>query len=226
MRTILPLIIIILTVFGVSSCQQDNVSPIRNVRFDPKLLNPLQIAGQVAGTCNTHSYTSGNQMRDLGTIANNKLVVTFSQNLTHAQRLEALQPYGFVKGIASQSATKTDMLYTLELEDGLNCAQTQQAIVVLSEDKSIRYAGPAFSIDGAHAVGLSNEVMVKTEPGSEAILQQFADNYNATIVGPMGANSYLVQLSKNSKGNAIDFVNALKAEKGIAHAAPDFVIAP
>ena len=86
MRTILPCIITILTVFAFSGCRQDDVSPIRNVRFDPKLLNPLK----VAGGCTNYSYHTGGKLRNLGTIHTGSVVVAFNDNQTDAQLQQTL----------------------------------------------------------------------------------------------------------------------------------------
>jgi hypothetical protein len=221
MKTILPLIITILTAFALAGCHQDNVSPIRNVRFDPKLLNPLKIAGG----CPTYSYFSGAKLTDLGTIHTDQLVVTFDNNLTLNQREEVIKKYGFVTGILSQRASQGGMIFTLGLANGLNCAQTQQAIIELKKDNGVTYAGPSFRMAGDQAVGLSNEVVVKTAAGGEAVLRELAAKYKTKMVGPLGEGTYLLQIDKNSKGNALDISNALKGNKAIAHATPDFILA-
>ncbi|NDK56296.1 hypothetical protein [Pontibacter fetidus] len=221
MKTILPLIITILTAAALGSCNQDNVSPIRNVRFDPKLLNPMKIAGG----CPSYSYFSGSKLTDLGTIHTNQLVVAFDKNLTPTERENVLKKYGFLTGILSQRASQSGLIFTLGLANGLNCAQTQQAIAELNKDKAITYAGPSFKMADNQAVGLSNEVVVKTEAGGEAVLRDLAARYNTKLVGPLGEGTYLLQLDKNSEGNALDISNALKGQKGIAYATPDFILA-
>ncbi|MBB6612101.1 hypothetical protein H7F15_13710 [Pontibacter sp. Tf4] len=222
MKTILPLLIIVLTVLGAAGCRQDNVSPIRNVRFDPKLLNQMK----VAGNCTNYSYRSGQDQRNLGTIHTGQVQVTFRDDVTTTQRDEVLARYGFVTGILSQSATQSGMMYTLGLTGGLNCAQAEQAIRELARDKAIAYAGPAFLVETGQAVGLSNEIMIKADASGAETLKQLAADFNAIVKGPVGADTYMVQLSKQSKGNALEFVNALSNDKGIAHAAPGFVLAP
>ncbi|MEJ8755866.1 hypothetical protein WG947_02560 [Pontibacter sp. H259] len=220
MRTILPCIITILTVFAFSGCRQDDVSPIRNVRFDPKLLNPLK----AAGGCTNYNYYAGSKLRNLGTIHTGSVVVAFDDNLTEAQRDQALTKYGFITGILSQRASQTGLIYTLGLANGLSCAQASQAILELKKDNAIRYAGPVFNVDGSQSIGLSNELLVKTEVGGEAALKAFATQQNAKVIGPLGADTYLMTLDKNSKGNAIELSNALKSIKGIAQATPDFIL--
>jgi hypothetical protein len=221
MRTILPLIIILLTIFATAGCRQDNISPIRNVRFDPKLLNPLK----AAGACNSYGYYTGAKLRNLGTIQTRQLVVSFDDKLTNAQREQVITKYGFVTGIESQRAGQSGMIYTLGLMQGLNCAQTEQAILELKKDNAIKYVGPYFNLDGVQDVGLSNEVMVKADATGEVSLKQFAANYKAKLIGPLGADTYLLQVDKASKGNALDAANALKGQKGILHATPDFILA-
>lgn len=221
MRTILPLIIILLTIIATSGCRQDNISPIRNVRFDPKLLNPLK----AAGACTSYGYYTGAKLRNLGTIQTRQLVVSFDEKLTNAQREQVITKYGFVTGIESQRAGQSGMVYTLGLMQGLNCAQTEQAILELKKDNAIKYVGPYFNLDGAQDIGLSNEVMIKADATGETSLKQFAANYKAKLIGPLGADTYLLQIDKSSKGNALDAANALKGQKGILHAAPDFILA-
>ena len=221
MKTILPWFITILTIFVFASCRQDNVSPIRNVRFDPKLLNPLK----AAGPCTNYSYYTGSKLRNLGTLHASQLVVAFKGNMTDAQREKIISNYGFLTGILSQSASQSGMMYTLGLASGLNCAQVGQAIRELSNDKAIDYAGPYFSLDGNKAIGLSNEIMERTAAGGEATLKDLAANYNAKVIGQLGADTYLLRVDKSSRGNALELSNALKGQKGIAHATPDFILA-
>ena len=221
MKTILPLFITILMAFALAGCHQDNVSPIRNVRFDPKLLNPMKIAGG----CNSYSYFAGTKLKDLGSIHTDQLVVAFDHNLTQSQREEVLKKYGFVTGILSQRASQSGMIFTLGLTNGLNCAQTEQAIIELKKDRAVTYAGPSFRVEGNQSIGLSNEVVVKTEHGGEAALRELAAKYNTKMVGPLGEGTYLLQIDKNSKGNALEISNALKGNKGIAHATPEFILA-
>ena len=221
MRTILPCIITILTVFAFSGCRQDDVSPIRNVRFDPKLLNPLK----AAGGCTNYSYHTGGKLRNLGTIHTSSVVVAFNDNQTDAQLQQTLAKYGFVTGVLSQRVSHTGKVYTLGLINGLSCAQAGQAILELKKDKAIRYAGPVFNLDGNQAVGLSNELMVKTETGGEVALKTFAAAHNAKVVGPLGADTYLLSIDKSADGNAIELSNALKSVRGIAQANPDFILA-
>ena len=221
MKTILPLFIIILTVFGLASCRQENVSPIRNVRFDPKLLNPMK----VADPCKNYSYTAGAELKSLGTINTSQVIVAFDDKLTDAQRGEVISKYGFVTGILNQRASQSGMMFTLNLTDGLNCAQAEQAIRELKKDNAIKYAGPSFIVDGEQAIGLSNEVMVKTDASGVTALKELAANYNAELIGPVGADSYLLRVTKNSKGDALELANSLKGQKGITHATPDFILA-
>src|SRR5687768_2422553 len=103
MKTILPLIIIILTVSGLASCRQDNVSPIRNVRFDPKLLNPMKISDP----CKNYSYSAGTKLKNLGTINTNQVIVAFDEKLTQSQREQVISKYGFITGILNQRASQT-----------------------------------------------------------------------------------------------------------------------
>ncbi|MBC5775064.1 hypothetical protein H8S95_13385 [Pontibacter sp. KCTC 32443] len=208
-------------IFTLAGCRQDNVSPIRNVRFDPKLLNPLK----AAGGCTNYSYFSGAKLRNLGTINTSRVVVAFDENLTQAQREQVITRYGFVAGIHSQRASQTGMMFTLNLMNGLNCAQTEQAIRELAKDKAIKYAGPYFVMDGNQQIGLSNEVMVKTDAGGVPSLKEFAANYHAKLIGPLGADTYLLQVDKYSRGNALELSDLLKEQKGIAHATPDFILA-
>ena len=86
-------------------------------------------------------------------------------------------------------------------------------------------AGPSFRVEGNQAIGLGNEVVVKTENGGEAMLRELAAKYNTKMVGPLGERTYLLQIDKNSKGNALEISNALKGNKGIAHAIPEFILA-
>ncbi|NEM97292.1 hypothetical protein [Pontibacter burrus] len=222
MKTILPLLIIILTVFAGTGCRQENVSPIRNVRFDPKLLNPLKIANN----CTNYSYKAGRSLRHLGTVHTGQVVVAFRDGMTDAQRTEALSKHGFVTGILSQRASQSGMMYTLGLVSGLNCAQAEQAVRELTKDKAIVYAGPMFLVEGGQAVGLSNEVLVRADATGIAVLQQKVKDFNGKISGPLGADTYMVQLNKQAKGNALDFVNVLNQEAGILNASPDFMLAP
>ncbi|WP_162427068.1 hypothetical protein [Pontibacter pudoricolor] len=221
MKTILPLLILIFTVFGLAGCKQDNVSPIRNVRFDPKLLNPMKIADP----CINYSYSAGAELRSLGTINTSQVIVAFNNELTQTQRDQVIGKYGFITGVLSQRAGQSGMMFTLNLTDGLNCAQTEQAIRELKKDNAIKYAGPSFIVDGNQAVGLSNEVMVKADASGIAALKDLAANYNAELIGPLGADSYMLRVTKGSKGNALELTELLKGRKGISHATPDFILA-
>ena len=218
MRKILPSIIIIFTLFASTACRQDNVSPIRNVRFDPKLLNPVMNGS----ACTNYSYYYGEQLRSLGTVHTGQVIVAFTANLTHEQQQQVISNYGFVEGVTGQVANETGMLHSLSLMAGLNCKQVEQAIKELLKDNSIAYVAPYFEADNNELLGLSNELMVTTTDAVQ--LRRLAGACRATIVGELGNNTYLLAVDKNSKGNALETANFLKKQSGIAHAEPDFIV--
>jgi hypothetical protein len=218
MRKILSLIIIIFTLFASASCRQDNVSPIRNVRFDPKLLNPIM----GGSTCTNYNYYYGNQPRSLGTAYIGKVIVVFTPNLTHNQQQQVISNYGFVEGITGQVANESGMLHTLSLMAGLNCKQVEQAMKELAKDNSITYVAPYFLVNDSELIGLSNELMVTTNNVLQ--LKRLASACKATLVNDLGNNTYLLSVDKNSKGNALETANYLKKQNGIEHAEPDFIV--
>lgn len=214
----IPLLLYSLSLLALFSCRQDEGTNIRNVRFDPSLLNQAR-----NGSCETYSYTYQDEKASLGNVYTKQVIVTFADGSTHAQQQELTQKYGFVSGIKSQTPSNSAMLYTLELTDGLNCKQTEQALKVLANDPLVTYAAPYF-VKSDNLLGISNEAIVTVAADGKADLDALLSSYNATIVSPLGDAVYVVKVDKSANGNALDLANYLSGQDGIAHAEPDFIV--
>ncbi|WP_347158159.1 S8 family serine peptidase [Pontibacter chitinilyticus] len=207
-----------------ASCKENNAGPIRNVRFDPDLLNKMQVAGS---SCTTYSYNDRGNTVNLGAVYTGQVLVAFKPNLPAAVQERVLAKYGFVKGVSAPVATSSLQLHAVQLQEGLNCKQVEQALKELAADVQFAYVAPYFitgSQGGEQLQGLSNEVLVTTTEGGLATLNKLAKNYKAEVLQQLRNNTYLVKVDKQSNGNALDMANFLQGQPGIAQAEPDFII--
>lgn len=216
---IIPLFIYTLTILALASCRQEDGSPIRNVRFDPNLLNQAMDGSP----CTSFSYFYQDEETTLGTVYTKQVLVSFTTGSSFDEQKKAVEKYGFVRNLGNQTSTNSAVLYTLELENGLNCKQTEQLMKVLQNDPMVTYAAPYF-LKGKDLLGISNEVIVSVRNGEVATLNKLLKDYNASLVTRLSDDVYVVKVDKNSNGNALDLANYLKGREAISHAEPDFVV--
>lgn len=213
------LLIFVTALFGFSSCRQENGSPVRNVRFDPNLLNQMKDGS----SCASHSYFYEDKEVNLGAVFTKQVLVAFAAGSTYEEQKTAMEKYGFVKGVGYPATFSSGTLFNLSLIDGLSCSQTEQALKVLSKDRLVTYAAPYF-VQQSNLLGVSNETIVTVQEGKKATLDDLLQAYGASVVTSLGENIYVVEVDKSSKGNALELANYLKLQEGIAHAEPNFVV--
>lgn len=225
MKIYIPWLSSLLLIIIFSSCRNDNVAPIRNVRFDPGLLNPMLAAG--GGSCAAHTYYDGNEARSLGTVYGRMALVSFAGNLSEAAATEALSEHAFVEGLGQAVQTNSARLYPVALVAGLNCQQAEGAIAALEKNHAVTYASPFFEADG-QLLGISNEFIVRLEPGrqpAEAVLQRLANTTRTEVVMALTEDTYVLRADKNSQGNALQVANFFHEQPFVIQAEPDFVVA-
>ncbi|MFD3003418.1 hypothetical protein ACFS7Z_23860 [Pontibacter toksunensis] len=217
-RTIIPIFTYLTLLLVFTSCRQDGPAPIRNIKAGPNLLK-----AQAGQAFTNYTYFTNQQQKTLGNVYTKVVLVSFVSGLSAEQEQQTLAQYGFVKNKSGQLATGVTLLHSIELVDGLNCNQVEQALQHLAQDPNISYAAPYFR-DGNSLVGVSNQVIVTMEKGESAALQQLAEQYNAQVLKSLGNDVYLLKVDDSSKGNALAFANYLHGQKGIAQAEPDFIV--
>ncbi len=217
MKRILPWLSSLLLLIPFSSCRESYVSPVRNIRFDPGLLNKMQVAGDA---CNSYSYFDGAQTIQLGTVYTRQVLVIFNPELTAEAQQEALQQLDFVAKLGQDWGA----LQLVELQEGLSCKQVEQAMLLLAADTHIQYVAPLFA-NAAQLLGTSNEVVVTIEQASLPILYQLVKAYKAEVTPTSQEGTYVVRVNKQSKGNALELANFLQTQAGIVLAVPTFILA-
>ncbi len=223
MKILLPLLGSIFALCFLAACDHDSASPIRNVRFDPKLLNQLQDGNYTP--CTNYTYNYGGKAKNLGAVNTRQVLVAFDEKLSVAEQTAVLANYGFVKSLGNATATNSARLYALELVNGLSCSQVEQAIKLLQQNESIRYAAPFFQ-DGSQLLGIGNELIVTLkQSGDLQRLRSIVASAGAAVVMPLDELTYLVRVDKNSKGNALELANLLQIQGEVQSAEPDFVVA-
>jgi len=205
----------LLALLAFSACRQNDGSPIRNVRFDPNLLNQVR----AGSSCATYTYTDGAVQQSLGPVYTKQVLVAFARNLSYQDQQRAVEEYGFLQGLQGQAGGASTILYTLTFVDGLNCQQVEQALVELAKDERFVYVAPYF-LQGNTLLGLSNEVVVKLAANKKDALTPVLEAYGAVLVSALGDNSYLVKVDKNARGNALELANHLQGQRGIVAAVP------
>lgn len=229
MKTHIPWLSSLLLIIIFSSCRNDNATPIRNVRFDPGLLNPLQVAG--GAPCGAYSYYDDGQLKALGSIYSKMILVSFRDGFTYEQAVASAAGYGFVEELGQAVQTNSARLYPVKLLEGLNCKQAEQAIRELQQDANIAYAAPYFQTDDAGAVqllGISNEflVTVNEQQQAEVVVKRLANATKTVIVTSLNDHTFVLRADKNSRGNALEMANFFQEQPAVKHAAPDFVVSP
>ncbi|WP_162055692.1 S8 family serine peptidase [Pontibacter pamirensis] len=217
-RTLIPVLAILTLLLTFTSCRQDGPAPIRNIKAGPNLLK-----AQAGQPFTNYTYFTGQNQKALGNVYTKDVLVSFVGGLTADQEQFTLTQYGFVKNKTEQVATDVALLHRVELVDGLNSNQVEQALQELASDPNISYAAPYFR-DGNSLIGVSNQVIVTLDNGDTEVLQQLAKDYNAEVLKSIGEGIYLLKVDNASKGNALAFANYLHGQKGIAQAEPDFIV--
>ena len=225
MKTPILWISFLLIIFIFSSCRNDNVSPIRNVRFDPGLLNPLKVADD--GPCATYSYQQQSQIRPLGNVYGRKVLVAFRDGYTYEQATAAMAGFGFAEGVGQAIQTKSGELYPVKLTEGLNCKQVGEAIKLLKQHEDVTYAAPYF-LDGSASqlLGVSNEFLVTVNDKAQAqeVLKQLTSATRTEIVASLSEDTFVLRADKNSNGNALDMANFFQGQASVKHAEPNFIV--
>ena len=212
-------IIFILSMAAMLSCRQEDGSPIRNVRFDPNLLSQAK-----DGTpCTSYNYIYQDEKSNLGNVFTKQVVVSFVEGSSFENQKRTAEKYGFVKGIGNRTTSNSAELYTLELSDGLNCKQAEQAMRIIEKDPLVAYVAPYFVRDN-QLLGISNEAIITVSKGGKATLDKLVLDYKATIVSALSDGVYIVKVDKNSNGNALALANYLKNQDIITNAEPDFLV--
>ncbi|MFT2011424.1 hypothetical protein ACMA1I_22315 [Pontibacter sp. 13R65] len=135
MRILLSLIAVVASTLVFPSCKDTTVSPLKHVRFDPELLNRLEIA-------DSSSLVIANPA---GMQLNTKQVqVIFRENTSFAQQQELLNKYGFVQHIGMATPANSSLAHTLDLVDGLDNQQVSKVLHLLEKDPAIVAAKPTF----------------------------------------------------------------------------------
>lgn len=224
MKNTLLLFSTMLAILLLPSCRQESVSPIRNVKFDPNLLNPLQ-AGNTS-SCTNHTYFYGGEARNLGVVYTKQVLVAFNGTLTQAEVSDITMAHGFVAGVGAPVSSNSASLYPVTLVDGLNCVQVEQALRELQNDAGIAYAAPCFLAGGTQLMGITNEFIVTLTDTRDAEMQlnRLVKTTGTAVVTSLGDQIYVLRADKNSDGNALEMANHFQGQRGIAHAEPDFMV--
>ncbi len=225
MKTYIPWISTLLLIIIFSSCRNDNVSPIRNVRFDPGLLNPLQAGGGMP--CIAHTYYYNDAEKSLGTVYNGMILLSFSQELSHEEATTAAGQYAFIQELGQPIHTNSARLYPAKLAAGLSCQQVEGAISEVSKDPAVAYAAPYFESAGGQLLGVSNEFIVSVESGrqpAEQVIRRLTAATRTELVTELNADTFVLRADKNSRGNALEMANFFHKQPLIKHAEPDFVV--
>ncbi|PKV62989.1 hypothetical protein [Pontibacter ramchanderi] len=215
----------LLLIIIFSSCRNDNVSPIRNVRFDPGLLNPLQAAD--GAPCISHSYYYNDAEKSLGTVYGGMVLLSFSQELTYEEVTAAVGRYGYIEALGQPVQSNSARLYPARLAAGLSCRQVQTLLADIAKDPAVRYAAPYFESAGGELLGISNEFIVRVETGrmpAAQVLQRLANATRTEVVSSLSEDTFVLRADKNSRGNALEMANFFQKQPHIKHAEPDFVV--
>ncbi len=121
---------------------------------------------QAGAGCQTYTYTKDQKLKPLGNVFTREVLISFKDGLSHEQELEALKTYDFVKQLRNLEDPDAADIQRLELVEGLNCSQVEQALQLLESDVNIVSAAPMF-IQGDKLLSVTGEVMVTREAGGE-----------------------------------------------------------
>lgn len=213
------------TLLFLSACKYDSASPIRDIRFDPKLLGRMQT--DEPSPCANHYFFEKNTRQHLGAVSSDYVLVAFKPDLNHNSRQQVVERFGFVDAIAGQANSRSAMLYTLKLVSGLNCREATRAIEELLKDDAVTYAAPYFVklVNGKHQLtGISNELIVKVKSGDAGSLKRDSDSYNVATVTATGDKTFVIAVDKNSEGNALETANSLMSQRDVEIATPEFIV--
>ncbi|MCP2043930.1 hypothetical protein [Pontibacter sp. HSC-36F09] len=225
MKIYIPWLSSLLLIIIFSSCRNDNVSPIRNVRFDPGLLNPLQAAGSIP--CTAHTYYYNGAEKSLGTVYSGMILLSFSDELSHEQATAAAARHGFIEQLGQPIQTNSARLYPAKMAPGLNCRQVEVALSEISKDPALDYAAPYFESAGGQLLGVSNEFIVVVEEGklpTAQVLKRLSGATGTEVVSALSEDTFVLRANKNSQGNALEMANFFNKHPLIKHAEPDFVV--
>lgn len=226
MKIFIPWLSALLFITIFSSCRNDSVAPIRNVRFDPGLLNPIQAAGSTS--CLIYNYSYASETKALGTVYGRMILISFNDGSPSDGAEAVKERFGFIEGLGQAVRTNSALLYPVHLVEGLNCKQVEAAIAEIAKDPAISYAAPFFDA-GANGqlLGVSNEFIVQVEqdkrPGAE-VVERLANATRTEIVTALDNDTFVLRADKHSRGNALEMANFFHEQPHIKHAEPDFVV--
>lgn len=225
MKLYIPWLGSLLFIIIFSSCRYDNATPIRNVRFDPGLLNPIKAAGGTA--CMNQTYYYNDERKDLGLVYSRMILVAFAEGLSIEQIADATQRHGFVQSLGQAVHSNSARLYPIRLVEGLNCQEAGAAIAEMAKDPAITYAAPFFETGDGQLLGISNEFIVTVEAGRQPateVLKRLANATGTELITALGEDTFVLRADKNSRGNALEMANFFHEQPLVKHAEPDFVV--
>jgi hypothetical protein len=161
------------------------------------------------------------------TIAPNLLGIGFKEQLTVSQKLAVLRRFqafeGFLNGNDSTTAFNI-----IEFQKGTTCPQALETIKKLNTLEEIVFANPVFLAPGPVGSGHkwaainSNFLVTLKNPQQKAEFQKLLTLTNTRQVDDLGNGTYLVEATKNSKGNALEMANYFHEQAEVQTAEPDF----
>lgn len=125
-----------------SSCRQDDAAPIRNVRFDPQLINRLQTADN--SSCSIHKHSSENKTINFNALFANEITVAFDTGMPYAEQQRLIKSYGVFQTLRQPKSHAITPTYALALKNDFNCRQIEYIISELNKEPGVKYAAAAF----------------------------------------------------------------------------------
>lgn len=189
---------------------------------------PITTAAVQNGKCPEFYYFYGQEKVPLA-IAPNLLGIGFKGQPTVSQKRETLKQLpGFVRFLNDNDSTAAFNI--IELKKNTTCAQALETMKKLQVQEIIAFANPVFLAPGSVGSGHSwaavnaNFIITLKDPKQTAELQKLLTGTNTRQTDDLGNGTYLLEATKNSKGNALEMANYFHGQPIIKSAEPDFFL--
>lgn len=197
----------------------------------PLTAGDVNVAFPEALPCPNYYYYYNQEKVPL-TIAPKLLSVGFVPGKTMVEKLQLLRRFpAYVRFFTDTKGEDSTSTNIIELIQGTNCSQAQEMMKQLQQQDIITYANPVFEIPPALTsthrwMAVTATFLVTLKPGNhEEELKRQTEITHTRIVDDLGNNTYQLETSKASMGNALEMANYFHEQSFVANSEPDFYMA-
>lgn len=158
-------------------------------------------------------------------MANDQILVRFSEGLSFEQKSEILAKTGGLK------LERTDVLPAPDVSivriSGAGTEEISRILAKLNSLSSVVYANPFLVYEDGTYQGIQDRIIVRLKSDKDlALMNKIAKGFNLSIAerNEFDPLMFVLRTSKESKGNALEIANKLAESNAFDYAEPDFLL--